>query len=34
MTRYVVPAVVIASLLVMTGMHASQTPASRNLPYT
>src|SRR5438309_10584627 len=34
MTRHVVPAAVIASLLVMTGMHASQTPAPRNLPYT
>ena len=34
MTGHVVPAVVSASLLVMTGMHASQTPAPRNLPYT
>jgi hypothetical protein len=34
MTRHVVPAVAIASLLVMTGMRASQTPAPRNLPYT
>jgi hypothetical protein len=34
MTRRVVPAAVIASLLVMTGMHASQNPAPRNLPYT
>ena len=34
MTRHVVPAAVTASLLVMTGMHASQSLAPRNLPYT
>jgi len=33
MTRHIVPAAVIASVLV-TGMHAAQTPAPRNLPYT
>ena len=34
MTRHVAPAAVIASLVVMTGLRAAQTPAPKNLPYT
>ena len=34
MTRHVVPAAVVASLLLMAAVRAAQSPAPRNLPYT